>query len=92
MSEADALNYSKQLADFDLNVRRFAVRKLLEIKHPVAIPYLIQALIDKDTLVRTNAENALIAIGPIDIGQIVEGTSHEDAEVRLRLLFVYKHP
>ena len=90
MSEADALNYSKQLADFDINVRRFAVRKLLEIKHPIAIPYLIEALTDKDTLVRTNAENALIAIGPIEIDQIVKGTQHEDAEVRLRLLFVYK--
>ncbi len=90
MSEADALNYSKQLADFDLNVRRFAARKLLELKHSVSIPYLIEALTDKDTLVRTNAENALIAIGPIDIDQIVKTTMHDDAEVRLRLLFVYK--
>lgn len=90
MSEADALNYSKQLVDFDLNVRRFAVRKLLELKHPVSLPYLIQALTDTDTLVRTNAENTLIAIGPVDIDKIIKGTSHDDAEVRLRLLFVYK--
>lgn len=89
MSEADALNYSKQLADFDLNVRRFAARKLLELKHSVSIPYLIEALTDNDTLVRTNAENALIAIGPVDIDQIVKATTHEDAEVRLRLLYVY---
>jgi len=84
-------NYCKQLKDFDVGVRRFAIKKLFELNSPISIPHLIDALSDSDILVRTNAENTLIGIGPVNLEQIFEGLLNIDPEVRLRLLNVYKH-
>jgi HEAT repeat protein len=84
------MNYCAQLSDFDASVRRFAVKKLIELANPVAIPYLIKVLNDSDVFVKTNAEDALYQIGEKSIPHIVECFVNQNAEVRLRAISVYR--
>jgi HEAT repeat protein len=90
MNDTQTMNYCRQLSDFDPTVRRFAVKKLIELVNPISVPYLITSLNDDDVFVKTNAEDALNKIGEPAIPHLVDALAHEVAEVRLRALSVYR--
>ncbi|MDH5401017.1 MAG: HEAT repeat domain-containing protein [Candidatus Heimdallarchaeota archaeon] len=89
-AEKKSLNYCRQLSDFDISVRRFAAKKLVELADPVSITYLIDVLADSDVLVKTNAEDALVAIGEEVVDSLCQAIDNKEAEVRLRAVSVYR--
>ncbi|MHA2276388.1 MAG: HEAT repeat domain-containing protein [Candidatus Kariarchaeaceae archaeon] len=90
MNDTQTMNYCRQLSDFDPAVRRFAVKKLIELVDPISVPYLISSLNDEDIFVKTNAEDALFKIGEPVVPLLVKSLLHDVAEVRLRALSVYR--
>ncbi len=90
MSDEQAMNYCRQLSDFEASVRRFAVKKLIELKNPLSIPYLVDVLSDDDIFVKTNAEDALFELGNPIIPHLIKKLDNDVAEVRLRALSVYR--
>ena len=89
--ESIAMNFCRQLADFDRNIRRHAMNQLFKIAHPVSIPYLIESLSDEDTLVKTGAENTLIKIGEQSLPRLYDVFEHAKSETRLRAMSVYSN-
>ncbi len=62
---------------------------LLKFADPISIPFLIERLGDEDTLVKTGAENTLIKIGEEAVVALFEPFKSDEAETRLRAVFVY---
>ncbi len=87
--EIQIMNYCRQLSDFDPKIRRFAMKQLNKFASSISIPFLIKALSDSDTLVKTGAENTLIKIGEEVIPHVVELFKDSNAETRLRALSIY---
>ncbi len=91
MADSEVETLIAQLTDIDHEVRRFAAKKLKELKDANAAFALSIALADKDIFVRNYATDALILIGEQSLKYVSEQLKHEDPEVRNRALSIFKH-
>jgi HEAT repeat protein len=71
----------KALTDNREGIRRFAVRRLIEIGIPAA-PALIETLKQKHGFAHDSAVQALVGIGAPVIPKLIEAMNHENREVR----------
>ena len=91
MSDTEIETLIAQLTDLDREVRRFAAKKLKELKNEKAAFALSIALADEDIFVRNYATDALIMIGEPSLKYVSEQLVHENPEVRNRALTIFKH-
>jgi HEAT repeat protein len=72
----------------DVTVRRMAVQALSAFgtKHTAAIPYLVEALHDKDGPVRSQAAHTLVNMGQAGHPGLIKGLKIQDSTVRQVLL------
>jgi HEAT repeat protein len=71
----------KALSDNREGIRRFAIRRLIEIGPPAA-PALIEALRQKHGFAHDSAVLALVGMGAPAIPNLIAAMNHENREVR----------